>query len=210
MGKFKRLASLALLGLVAPAASALETDVLWLPKSYQGLYLNLVEAAEAAEALERCVSVLEGTLDRQQSQPEHPIYRILCRQDNGRSYNEMVDGLTLNTLTTQESVEEELSAEALERIEREEQARREAERQRRQAALWQSCHAALINRTSMMIDREWVSDPEPEPQTFDGEVAVFLVDFNAQSVWGKALEYRARCRADTAGNLDLKLLKRPQ
>src|SRR5687768_15959346 len=92
-------------------AFALDSQRLWLPTRYQTLYLPLVKAAETAESLDRCVTVIEGTIDLEQSRPEHPIYRILCRQENGRTYNEMVDGLTFATLTTHQIVEPELTLE---------------------------------------------------------------------------------------------------
>ena len=187
--------SLALLGVSMPAISVDESR-LWLAKSDQVLYLPLVRAALAAANLERCVEVLEGTLDRTQSTSERPMFRILCRQADGKSYNEMVDGLSFETLTTPKVVEVVLTEEQIEQRKREEQERQRQEDERRKMSLWQMCMQALQDRTKMMIDLTWDSQSQPEPITFDASSAVFKVQFQAKSIWGEALRYEATCTVD--------------
>lgn len=196
-----------LLVLLSPCAVALDESRLWLPVTYQTHYLQLIQAAAAADEVDRCVTLLEGTIDTEQSVPGHPIYRILCRQENGQSYNEMVDGLTYETLTTPKVVPVVMSADERERRRLKEEARLQEERQRHKHSLWLACQQALLERTALMANLKWLSDKEPEPITFDGTDAVYRVDFDAEDVWGKALYYRAVCTA-TPDNVELNLGKR--
>lgn len=179
---------------LAPLTSySLDEKRLWLAKSHQIHYLALLKSALAAESIDRCVEVLEGTLDRDQSKEDHPIFRILCRQDNGRSYNEMVDGLSFETLTTPKPVEVELTPEELERIRLAEEERQRQIAAQRKLSMWQMCELALLDRTKMMIDLVWLHNGQPEPTEFTDEGAHFEVGFNAKSIWGKPLAYTADC-----------------
>lgn len=190
-------------------ASAVDSQRLWLPVKYQTRYLDLIRAAETAEAIDRCVSVVEGTLDLEQSQPQHPIYRILCRQENGRTYNEMVDGLTFATLTTPKIVEPVLTPEEQERMRQQEEVRRLAEIAHRKATAWQACRQELVNRTHLMMELHWAEDLDAplEPTEFTAEAARFFVNFNARSMWGEPLRYTAEC-AYTADSAVVTLRKR--
>ena len=183
---------------------------LWLPAKYQANYLSLVKAAEAAEAIERCVTVVEGTQDLEQSRADHPIYRILCRQENGRTYNEMVDGLSFETLTTPKIIEPVLTPEEQERLRLQEEQRRLAEIAQQKATAWELCRQELLQRTRMMIDLQWQADLESpmEPVEFTEDLTRFTVDFNARSMWNEALHYSAEC-AVAAGAASVKLQKRP-
>lgn len=181
--------------LATAPAFALDSQRLWLPIRYQTLYLPLVRAAETAEALDRCVTVMEGTIDLEQSRPEHPIYRILCRQESGRTYNEMVDGLSFATLTTRQIVEPELTPEEQELLRQQEEERRLAEIASRKAEAWKICRQSLLERTRLMQELQWLVDVESlvEPALFSDELAHFVVDFDARDMMGEALHYTAEC-----------------
>lgn len=174
-------------------AEAVDVERLWLPRSDQKHYLSLVQSAEAAEALPRCHTVLEGTIDKEQSRHNHPIFRILCRQANGRSYNEMVDGLSFETLTTVVMAEPAVSAEELERRLRQEQARAEAALQQHKDEAWQACRHEVQQQTTLMIELVMLTQEQPEPEELNESEAVFVVDFDAQNFWGETLHFRARC-----------------
>lgn len=195
--------------LLGSHAFALDQERLWLPTKYQTLYLPLVKAAEAAEALDRCATVMEGTIDLEQSRPERPIYRVLCRQENGRTYNEMVDGLSFATLTTPKVVEPELTPEEQERLLQQQEQLRLADLARRKAEAWQFCRQSLKEHTRMMMELEWLADLDGpvEPVLFDDEIARFSVDFNARSMQGEALRYTAECSC-SAGVAEVLLRKR--
>lgn len=197
-----------LLLLYVPAA-ALDERRLWLPVRYQSLYLPLVKAAQRAEALDRCVTVMEGTMDIEQSRPGHPIFRILCRQPNGHTYNEMVDGLTFTTLTTPAVVERELTQEEQELLRQQEQARRQAEIAARKTEAWEFCRRKLVYSTRMMLSLQWLVDLEglPEPEVFEEDNIRFRADFDARNMQGELLHFTAECRV--AGELaDVRLRKR--
>jgi hypothetical protein len=191
------------------SALAVDEQRLWLPVRYQTHYLDLVKAAEAAEAHDRCVTVMEGTIDLEQSRPEHAIYRILCRQESGRTYNEMVDGLTFATFTTPKVVEPELTPEQQELLGQQEEEHRMMEIARRKSDAWAVCRESLRERTRMMLELHWLVDLESavEPVVFDDEMARFVVDFDARGMAGEALLYSAEC-SFIAGAAEVRLRKR--
>lgn len=177
---------LAVCGLCAGfSAVALDESRLWLPKSYRSHYVSLVNAALAAEQIERCVTVLEGTVDLDQSTPERPIFRILCRQPSGVSYNEMVDGADYQTLTTPASGDSYWS----------EESRRQRERQQRLEAFWALCESEIKRATQLMDNLQWVSSWPPEPSRYSEEEAQYRVDFDAETPEGRPLHYRLSCTA---------------
>ena len=81
----------------------LNEKALWLPAKYQGHYIELVSAAQAALDLPRCIEVKQATLDLRQSTPEKPIYRVLCLQESGKTYTEMIDGDGYISLTPEKN-----------------------------------------------------------------------------------------------------------
>jgi hypothetical protein len=175
---------------------ALDPQRLWLPVRYQDLHPSLVKAAETAEALDRCVTVMEATVDLEQSRPEHPIYRILCRQENGRTYSEMVDGLSFATLTTIKVVEPELTPEEQALLLRQEEERREAEIAQHKIDAWTACRQSLVESTRLMMELQWLTDLDDgavEPVEFNEALVRFVLDFDARGVLGEALHYRAEC-----------------
>lgn len=164
---------------------ALDKERLWLPVKYQGLYLSLVHAAETAEMVDRCTTVIEGTLDLEQSTSEHPIYRILCRQDNGWTYNEMVDGLTFATLTTPDVDADELASALL----------REQKEVARQREAWQICRDLMVERTRLMMGLNWlvgISDHR-EPDFISADEVSFVIPFDARGMSDERLHYAAQC-----------------
>jgi len=180
----------------ATSAHGLDESRLWLPVKYQKLYLELKAAAEAAESLDNCSEVLKGVIDLERSEPEHPIFRILCRRPDGISYNEMVDGLSKETLTTQVVPERELTEEELEVLRLEEERRIAQERAHRKAQFNQACNTAFVEATGLMIDRQRLSPEKLEPVSFDDVQAVYRIAFNATSIGGAPLEYVAVCQVE--------------
>lgn len=190
------------------SAQALDQERLWLPQSYHKYHLNLLQAAQAAQALPRCQTVLEGTIDREQSQPNQPLFRILCRQKDGRSYNEMVDGLTFATLTTPLVVEAELTEQEREKLRRQKQAREAEALKLRKEDAWRRCREKIQHRTRLMIDLKVLTQQQPEPVAMDEHSMEFAVDFDAKDMVGDALNYRANCRVDKEGSAQVTLVKR--
>ncbi len=208
LNKYKQFISIGLLAVCHSMVFALDESRLWLARSHQIYYLPLVQSAQAAEAIDRCTEVLEGTLDLDQSTPGHPIFRILCRQPDGRSYNEMVDGLSFETLTTPKPIEVVLTPEEEARIKREEELKRQQAIAQRKSKLWKMCEAQLQTRTKMMLDLTWLYEGQPEPVEYNEQDAAFEVNFNAKSIWGAELKYQARCEVNDEAVTDTQLTKR--
>jgi hypothetical protein len=171
------------------SAIALDPSRLWLPQAQDSLQADLVRAAQVAEDLERCTTVLEGTLDIEQSTPRQPIYRILCRQSDGRSYNEMVDGSTFETLTTIVVKEKALTKEELTL----KSAQAQAELVKRTTDAWNRCDEKIKFATRMMIDMVLLTEGRPESTTAGPDEQVFVVAFDAKGIRGEALHFNAIC-----------------
>lgn len=198
-----------LMAFISPSSWAVEENRLWLPVKYQGLYLPLKRAAQAAESLDRCTKVLQGTIDREQSKPDHPIFRILCKQDSGLTYNEMVDGLTMETLTTIIPVEVVLTPEELEQQRIAEEKRLTEEREANKKRLFKLCDQALKAEAEFMTGLHWYYEGFIEPESVEDDVALFALDFDATNPDGKPLQYRAYCSADGIAPPKLRIKKRP-
>ncbi len=185
-----------LIGLMALASFSHSFDdkSLWLPGKYGPLFLELKKAAQSAENLERCVTILRGTIDLDDSTSDHPVYRFLCRQANGRTYNEMVDGLTFETLTTVIELPVEPTAEDLEALRLEEEKRKQEARDARILKLSGLCQEGLALKVRLMKDVQWITAFPAVPDEISDESAIFTVDFNAKNVQGAALAYRAVCK----------------
>lgn len=180
-----------LLGMSLPS-SAVDESRLWVPTNYERQYLDLVKAAKAAESLDRCVSMIRGTIDIERSSQEHPIFRIQCRQESGRTYNEMVDGISFETLTTPVIVEQKLSAEELAALKLEEERERLENIEKTKVGFLDRCKVELDAKSRLFINMKLLN-PEPEPQEFTLENAKYYLDFDAEDINGVALKYRAIC-----------------
>lgn len=178
---------------------------LWLPITYQTHYLKLKEAAASAESLERCEEIMSGTMDRDRSSRNHPIFRITCRQPNGQSYNEMVDGLSFETLTTSRETKYKLTAEELAQQKLAEEQRKQAEKEK---TAWSTCAGELVQRIKGMNNIRWLNKEAPEPVSqMDGELE-FIIDFDAEAYGGEALHYRSTCHFRSPLDFNLKIGKR--
>lgn len=186
---------------------ALDEDRLWLPTYYERHYLALRSAALAAEELERCVKVLRGTVDLGQSVEDHLIFRIQCRQQNGFTYNEMVDGITFKTLTTEIVRKKMLSEEELDALRLEEERQRLEVLEAKKYAFFCACRDVFEEKTQVFMGRE-VLTPEPPAKEFTSESAVFVFKFDAKDVSGADLQYKAICSIEADEPPRLRIRKR--
>lgn len=191
--------------LLSVSAESFDESRLWLPITYQTHYLKLKEAAASAESLERCEEILSGTLDRDQSSRNHPIFRITCRQPDGQTYNEMVDGLSFETLTTSREAKYKPTEEELAQQKLAEERRKQAEKERTALS---ACEGELRQRVKGMKNIRWLDEEAPEPASrTDGEL-VFIIDFDAEAYGGEALRYRSTCNFRSQNDFNLKIGKR--
>ncbi len=187
------------------SAAAFDESRLWLPVTYQTHYLKLKEAAASAESLERCEEVVSGTLDRDRSRDSHPVFRITCRQPDGRTYNEMVDGLSFETMTTPRGAKYKLTKEELVQQRLEEERRKQAKKEK--MAL-QVCEDQLRQRIKLMENPRRLGEDNSEPVSRTKEELVYVIDFDAETLNGEALHYRATCRFGSATDYELHIGKR--
>lgn len=195
--------------LICASTLALDEERLWLPRSYQTLYLSLVDSALAAESLERCVDVLDGTIDLAQSTKDKPVFRIRCRQENGKTYSEMVDGISFKTLTTPQAEVEVLTADELELLKIEEARLREEERVAHLRRMWQECDHSIREKTRLMNNVKRLTEEMPEPQVKEDNQTIFTLDFDAEDISGEKLQYRVHCAIRDEQLVELSIGKRP-
>lgn len=179
----------------------LNEERLWLPSNHERLYLSLKRSALAAERLERCTKVLRGTLDLDASTSEKPIFRILCLQESGKTYNEMVDGVTGDTLTS--------AILALDVLNGEKKQKGMGLITSAKERFWALCDEGVNKQTKLFNERKRVSDGlDPISFDYDGfsgrfsllnPRAVFHIDFDAKDLAGDLLAYRAICRVGSQG-----------
>jgi len=171
---------------------AVDESRLWLPSNFEKRYLDLLSSAKAAESLERCETVIRGTIDLEQSTRDKPIFRIQCRQENGRTYNEMVDGTTHKTLTTVIEEPKVLSPEEMEAARLEQEKKRLEAEGAQKAVFLEQCLTSFRNKTKLFQSLDLVNEA-PEPEEFTMESAKFYLDFGALNLEGQKLSYRAIC-----------------
>lgn len=162
----------------------LDPSVLWLPLKYQKLQAKLYNAAEAALYQPRCIEVRSGTVDLRQSTPDVPVFRILCKEPSGLTYTEVITANGFESLTPKKN-----------------------------ASL--ACYELLKRETRLMLELVWVP-PKPLSSYPSKKVAklagakgssaieedadgnlheLYTWDFDAESISGERLHFRAQCTA---------------
>lgn len=187
---------------------ALDEERLWLPVSHEKLYLHLKKAALNAEQLDRCKQVLRGTVDFEQGTEDKPIFRILCRQPNGKTYNEMVDGLSGEPMTTLAINSLNPSSVDLSALTEDERLTHREKRvsnaiDNKKKAFWNECmkrsqekiqlftSVTVVERANTLISfsHKDVSDRF----VVNGAKAVYRRDFDAKDMKGRHLAYKIVC-----------------
>lgn len=162
-----------------PALSAIDDSRLWLPKNYEHYFSKLRRAARTAEKTDRCESVVRGQLHQERSRPDHPVYRIICRDIDRVTYSVLIDGLTYEDLTPADKRKNSLSAAQLQSM--------------RDDKYWEICQRELSARTGKMMGLTWLTEAMPAPDRSEALKEVFAVDFNAHDIQKQPLRYRAYC-----------------
>lgn len=219
-------------GDVAPSAAKVIDSKLLLPASYRKYFSSLQRAAQLASETEQCKQFLQGGLQLDRSESNHPIFRILCRDKRGQSYALLVDGLslmlidetrpdgTISFVALQQELDEARERQRILDERSAEQALAEAARlediellraaqelarleNERKLALWNYCMQELKLRVRNMHSLVWLTQVMPEPQ-FDADNRLsYEIDFNAQDLYQKPLYYRAKCVIQDKTDYDL-------
>ena len=167
------------LGMPVPVF-AVDDSQLWLPRNYYRQKKHLYEAAEVAEQTEQCRYVIAGTIQEDRSTPEHPVFKITCRDAERKTFAFLVDGLSFDILNRPPppDPEEVAKRELLKRLEK----------------MWMVCQDQVELRTSGLRGLTWLTQEMPEAAVSGDDEFTFDMEFNAASSAGNVLHYRAQCQ----------------
>ncbi|GAA5316286.1 MAG: hypothetical protein AseanaTS_14900 [Candidatus Pelagadaptatus aseana] len=170
--------SLFLVLLVATPTSWAVNDLdLWLPSSMRDLMPQLRKAALAVEATEECSKLMQAGLYEPSRKAEVPKFRMLCRDANRRSYAVLVNSQSLEI--TYPGRKPEVTTFNKKMV----------------ASIWRNCQQQLQQKTKFMNDMVLLTKGMPKPDTSEPGALTMLVDFDAKTMQGKPLRYRATCFA---------------
>jgi hypothetical protein len=215
----------------ASSAPDLSAQLL-LPRSYQQHLPRLQQAAELALSTDRCERLLQGGLQLDLSRPDHPVFRILCRDQHQQSFAMLVDGISLHLLDDTrpggsisfEDWQREMESEKeRQRILEEYEARallREAEQRQdmdmlrlarealaledaRRKRLWEFCREQLAIKVEVMREVNWITRFMPEAHVDEANRLGFYIDFDAEDLYRQPLLYRAECRIRSEDDFQL-------
>jgi hypothetical protein len=158
---------------------AFNQDQLWLPRDYYRHLRALYKAAELSEQTERCQYVIAGTLSQERSTKDHPVFVVTCRDQERQTFAYIVDGLSMEILNRPPPPDPELLA--------------ERELQLVLEKKWLACYEQIKKRTQGLRAIAMNQDMPEAHMDNDNNIA-FIVDFNATSMDGFALRYRANCQ----------------
>jgi len=161
-----------------PFAFAINQDQLWLPRDYYRHFRSLTKAAEMSEQTERCDHVIAGTLSQERSTKDHPVFIVTCRDQERQTFAYIIDGLSLEILNRPPPPDPEMVA--------------EKELQLKLEQYWLACYQQIKRRTQGLRGTN-LSQDLPAAEMQDEENMQFHVDFNATSMQGHALHFRAEC-----------------
>jgi len=186
------LLAFAIITSIVPAVRAVERDLLWLPRNYNHHYKTLYRAATTVEQHERCVKVIAASLSESESNIEHPVFNITCRDQERRSFVAKVDGFTNEILNLPPSLSEE-SVELEPEIELSPEEAAQLAHQAKLDEHWQLCYSQVERRARHLNLLEWLHEGQLEPVEESETTFLYHVDFNARSSSGEQLAYRAHC-----------------
>ncbi|BFM10464.1 hypothetical protein R50072_06170 [Simiduia litorea] len=188
---------------------SLDLKRLWLPKSYSQYWANLRQVAEYQLAQERCAEVIRAELDRGQSSVEAPIFAVICRDANRRTFVEKFDGVSLVSLTP-------LVAEAAD------EAIEDVAATDLQPVIYQRCRELWRADVAQMQALAWLDDIESTAVTEQAEIETdnnpettttvtqftFVRRFNATDAAGNLLKYLASCTGSSLESTRTELIIR--
>jgi len=183
----------------ASSLSAFEDSALWLPVSYQKLAPELRQAAKKMEALDSCQKVLRGYLHDSSLSIDDATFMIVCRGPDRKTHSALVDAYSLEVLypivveVPEPEPEPDLEAELKARVE----------------GVWKACEVQYQAKTRFMRNLKTLTEGQPDPVVDEEGMVSFTVDFDAESLQGAALKYRATCQSpDDETPPKLKILAR--
>lgn len=163
---------------------------LWLPTSYKGKLPQLKQAVDVARENPRCSQVLKGTVNVDLSSQQVPVFKILCRDDERKTFSLLLDGTSFKTYDRTKSRFHQGPSE------------------RSMREFWTACNKAVADmyedfRTIRVLTRE-----RPEPTLYKDATVGIAIDFDAVSLIGERLAFRAECIFTSGTSYRLKLTGR--
>ncbi|WP_317931250.1 hypothetical protein [Halioxenophilus sp. WMMB6] len=184
----------ALLGVNSVAEETVSSELkqkLWLPASYARYMGDLIQSAQQVSQFETCRQVIRGELLESQSTAEHPVFRVLCRDQQGQSYAVLVDGDSYEDLHAHvDPPIEEQKGPDLPQYAR-------------------VCVTELKAKVHRMIKPVWPESDSLAPTLLNDDVVDFEVDFTAENAEGILLKYRGYCHFNSLQELSLDVKPRP-
>ncbi len=163
------------------SSAAFEDSALWLPSSYQKLAPELRQAAKKLEATDSCDKVLRGYLHDSSRSLEEAVFLLVCRAPDRKTFSVLADAHSLELkypLAVDKKPRQYLAADMKVRVDK----------------VWKACQTLYKTKTKFMrnLDTLTAGQPQPEVDDFSGAVG-FDIDFDAESLQGTTLKYRANC-----------------
>ena len=191
----------------------------WLPVSYQHHYQALLNASKVAAADPDCEELIEGVLVEHQSTVDYPSFKFYCRTQKKKIFVMVVDGLsmqvTMNDMAEIRRKREIEKQRELERIqqEQEDKARREKEaeilkKKTEEGQYWKICHRAFKHKSRYFEKLSIISPLPPKPAISSEGIFTYSILFDAESMGGQALHYKARAVIDSLDLCDVTIKPR--
>lgn len=163
------------LAMTSPRTLAVEDLDLWLPASARDLMPQLRKAALAVEATEECAKLMQAGLYEASRKAEVPLFLMLCRDADRRSYAVLVNSQTLDmTFPGRKPAPKGFSNKII-------------------ASNWRNCQDQLQRKTRYMKNMVLLTQGMPEPDSSEPDKLTLAVDFDAESLQRQPLHYRATC-----------------
>tara|TARA_B100000446_G_C10490458_1_gene319404 strand:- start:326 stop:916 length:591 start_codon:yes stop_codon:yes gene_type:complete len=162
-------------------AGAFEDSALWLPASYQKLAPELRQAAKKLEATETCDKVLRGYLHDSSRSMEEAVFLLVCRAPDRKTFSVLADAHSLELkypLAVKKKAKQPVAVDVQKRVD----------------TVWKACQTLYKDKTKFMRNLETLTEGQPHPEVdATGGAVGFVVDFDAESLQGATLRYRASC-----------------
>lgn len=160
---------------------------LWLPKSYKHAMPKLELAVAEVLKSPRCEQVLKGTINIDLSSIEQPVFKILCRDKERKTYVTVLEG---NSLAVYDRTKSRYHRGPTERSMRE---------------YWSTCQKAVNDMYEDFRTIKVLTKRRPEPILYkDGTVGI-VINFDAISLIGEPLAFRAECVFSSGTSYRLRL-----
>ncbi len=191
---------------VSKPAYGLNESRLWLPKNKAELKLKLFRAAKLAEELPDCVDVVSGTLHLKESTEARPVFKIVCRNAERRTYPVLMDGVDYVYLNPPPAPPPPPEPEPEPVVDP------EVERLAREAEFWRICEAGLKARSKNMLAVEWLYEAPATP-VYEGDepdniTTRYELPFDAKDIQSHILHFKGLCEFKTVEDFTIDIKPR--